>query len=344
MKNYIDNIQNLNKKQFVKLLSSYDDELKNYAALKARKISNERFGKKIYIRGIIEFSNICKNDCLYCGIRCSNSNVKRFRLTEEEIMNCCGNGYNLGLRTFVLQGGEDPYYDDDRMENIVSKIKRKYPDCAITLSLGERSRESYERLKNAGADRYLLRHETADPEHYSKLHPENMKLATRMECLKNLKSLGYQSGCGMMVGSPYQTIENIAEDFLFLKNYQPEMVGIGPFLPQKDTPFKDMPAGSSDFTLFLISLIRLLLPDSLIPATTALGSAKRNGRIEGILAGANVIMPNLSPEDTKKKYLLYDGKDSINDEAFYVIENLKRHLDEIGYEIDFGRGDYRKHQ
>lgn len=340
MKEYIDNIQKLKKEQLVKLLSSYDEELYTYAAAKARALTENIFGKRIYVRGLIEFTNICRNDCFYCGIRCSNRKVERFRMSREEILSCCEHGYGLGIRTFVLQGGEDPYFTDEILESIVKEIKDRYPECALTLSVGERSRDSYERLKTAGVDRYLLRHETADKEHYSRLHPEEMSLSTRMECLKNLKELGYQTGCGMMVGSPYQKAEHLAEDLIFIREFKPEMVGIGPFLPQKDTPFADRMEGSAEFTLFLISLIRLMLPDVLLPATTALGSAKKNGRIEGILAGANVIMPNLSPVGNREKYLLYDGKASFQDDAEQVLDGLKKELKRIGYEIDPGRGDY----
>lgn len=340
MKEYIDKISKLNKEEFVELLTNYTENDRIYAEEKARALTEERFGKKIYIRGLIEFTNYCRNNCLYCGIRYGNKSLERFRLTIKEIMDCCARGYNLGFRTLVLQGGEDPYFTVDMLENIVSEIHGNYPDCAITLSLGELPYESYKRLYDAGANRYLLRHETADPEHYEKLHPGNMSFEKRMKCLKDLKAIGYQTGCGIMVGSPFQTPATIAEDLLFMRAFKPEMVGIGPFLPQSCTPFKDETAGSVELTLFLISLIRLILPDVLLPSTTALGSAAKDGRIRGIMAGANVYMPNLSLEEHREKYLLYDNKAGLADEAGYVIEQLRMKLGKHGYVIVTDRGDY----
>ena len=339
-KKYIDNIGQLNKAELAELLANFTEEDRLYAESEARRVTEERFGRKIYIRGLIEFTNICHNDCLYCGIRCSNKCVERFRLSDDEIMACCENGYRLGFRTFVLQGGEDGFYDDDKMCKLIARIREAYPDCAITLSIGERSRESYQRMYDAGADRYLLRHETANAEHYAKLHPAVMSYDNRMRCLKDLHEIGYQTGCGFMVGSPYQTAETLAEDLLFIREFKPEMVGIGPFLPQSGTPFGEFQAGSVDMTVFLISLIRLMLPDVLLPATTALGSAEDDGRIRGILAGANVYMPNLSPEENRSKYLLYDNKAGLKDEASYVLEQLDIKLKKLGYSIAVTRGDY----
>lgn len=311
-------------------------ELLRELAVKKRQ---EVYGKAVYIRGLIEFSNICKNDCLYCGIRCGNANIQRYRLSEDEILSCCHNGYRMGFRTFVLQGGEDPYFTDDVLISLIQRIKTSYPDCAVTLSVGERSRESYRRLREAGADRYLLRHETADSAHYRSLHPKNLSLKSRMECLKNLKELGFQTGCGFMVGSPNQTVEHIVKDLLFIKEFQPEMVGIGPFIPQKDTPFGGKPAGSVELTTYLLSIIRLMLPNVLLPATTALGSLQSGGRELGILAGANVVMPNLSPVAARDKYTLYDNKLSIGAEAAEGLEALKLSMKNIGYEIVTARGD-----
>ncbi|MDO4482590.1 MAG: [FeFe] hydrogenase H-cluster radical SAM maturase HydE, partial [Bacillota bacterium] len=296
---------------------------------------------KVYFRGIIEFTNICKNDCLYCGIRKSNPEQIRYRLTKEDILSCCREGYDLGYRTFVLQGGEDGFYSDDIIADIISDIRAAYPECAITLSIGEKSRESYEKFFNAGADRYLLRHETANPVHYSQLHPAELSLKNRIDCLKNLKEIGYQTGCGMMVGSPYQTIDNLAEDMIFLGEFKPQMVGMGPFIPHKDTPFRDFPPGSADLTLFLLSLVRLMLPRTLLPATTALGTLREDGRLKGILSGCNVIMPNLSPMSVRKKYLLYDNKAGTDVSPEESLNMLKQQVKKIGYEMSSERGDYK---
>lgn len=341
-------IQKLNQKkrldahEWQQLFDSYTEEDREFAAGMARTIVVKKFGKKIFFRGIVEFTNICKNDCLYCGIRKSNCNVNRYRLTTEEIMACCEAGYANGFRTFVLQGGEDAWFTDARMSEIISKIRKTYPDCAITLSLGERSRESYEKLFEAGADRYLLRHETADAAHYEKLHPENLKLSNRMRCLRDLKEIGYQTGCGIMVGSPGQTSATLAKDMLFMEEFQPEMIGVGPFLPHKDTPFKDEEKGSVSLTLFILALCRIMLPDVLLPSTTALGTANSGGRKQGVLHGCNVIMPNLSPDDVRKNYMLYDNKAGTNLTAKEGIRIVQNEMEEIGYEMVIGRGDFGK--
>ena len=313
-----------------------------YLFKKARQIRHEIYGKDVYIRGLIEISNYCKNDCLYCGIRRSNKLADRYRLTKEEILECCLTGYDLGFRTFVMQGGEDPYYTDDIMCDIIKSIKSQFPDCAVTLSLGEKPYESYKALKEAGADRYLLRHETANSCHYSSLHPTELTLENRKECLFNLKKLGFQVGSGFMVGSPGQTNENLAEDMLFLKELNPQMVGIGPFIPHKDTPFAQEPAGSAEKTLIMIALTRLMLPNALLPSTTALGTLLPDGRERGILSGANVVMPNLSPKSVREKYMLYDNKISTGDEAAESKLNLEKKFKAIGYEIVVARGDYIK--
>ena len=331
----------LSHDEWVKLIKEYDESDRAYAAELARGISQEMFGKDIYIRGIVEFSNICKNDCLYCGIRRSNGNVSRYRLTAEEILQCCVVGYGYGFRTFVLQSGEDAFYDREMLCGIVSEIKKRHSDCAVTLSLGEKSREDYEALFNAGADRYLLRHETADEEHYKKLHPTEMSWKNRMECLSDLKEIGYQTGCGMMIGSPYQTAECLAEDMEFMCGFKPEMIGIGPFLPHKDTPFRSCPQGSYELTLFLLSICRIMLPDVLLPATTALGTINPKGREQGVLSGANVIMPNLSPVAVRKKYMLYDNKICTGDESAQCRACLERRMESIGYKIKISRGDHR---
>lgn len=306
----------------------------------ARNVAREVFGNRIYKRGLIEFSSYCKNDCYYCGIRKSNQKAERYRLTKEQILSCCENGYALGFRTFVLQGGEDPYYNDDRMVDIVSEIREKYPDCAITLSLGERSYESYKRLYEAGANRYLLRHETADTEHYRYLHPAEMSLENRKECLWNLKDIGYQVGTGFMVGAPGQTEETLQKDIAFIRELQPHMIGIGPYVSHKDTPFAGEKNGTLERTLELLAIFRIMFPHALIPATTSLGTIHPRGREMGILAGANVVMPNLSPVDVRKKYLLYDNKICTGEEAAECKQCLERRMESIGYQLVEDRGDY----
>lgn len=330
----------LTETEYKELLELHTDkEIEEYGFELARKRQKETFGNEVYTRGLIEISNYCKNDCIYCGIRRSNQNAERYRLSEEEILSCCESGYALGFRTFVLQGGEDGYYTDDLLEDLLHKIKAAYPDCAITLSLGERSRESYERLYTAGADRYLLRHETANEAHYGKLHPAEMSLKNRKQCLYTLKEIGYQVGCGIMVGSPYQTIDNLVEDLAFMKTFNPHMVGIGPFIPQKDTPFGEMEPGSLEMTLFLLAIIRLMLPKVLLPATTALGTIHSRGRELGILAGGNVVMPNLSPVKVRKKYALYDNKICTGEEAAECRGCLGNRMESIGYKLVVSRGD-----
>lgn len=308
----------------------------------AAELRNKIYGKQVYIRGLIEFTNYCKNDCFYCGIRRSNSNAQRYRLSADEILECAKNGYELGFRTFVLQGGEDAYYSDEVLCGIVSKIKSAYPDCAVTLSVGERSLESYKKLRLAGADRYLLRHETANKLHYEKLHPPQMSFDNRIKCLYDLKSLGYQVGAGFMVGSPFQTEKMLADEMIFLRELNPDMVGIGPFVPHCSTPFANMLGGSADLTLFMLSLIRLTLPFVLLPATTALGTIDPLGREKGINAGANVLMPNLSPVGVRKKYMLYDNKICTGDEAAQCIKCLKRRIESTGCKIVTSRGDVKK--
>ncbi|MBQ1329632.1 MAG: [Mogibacterium sp.] len=311
-----------------------------YISEKARKVREAYYGKDIYLRGLIEISNICRNNCYYCGIRSGNTNCERYRLSKEQILSCCDIGYELGFRTFVMQGGEDPFYTDELIVSIISDIKKKYPDCAVTLSLGEFEKESYQKFFDAGADRYLLRHETADKAHYEMLHPAEMSFEHRMQCLRDLKEIGYQVGCGMMVGSPYQTTEHLVEDLRFLQEFRPEMVGIGPFIPHHDTQFADHPAGTVDMTLRLLSVIRLILPDVLLPATTALGTIDPRGREKGILAGANVVMPNLSPSDVRGKYLLYDNKICTGDEAAECIRCMAMRIASVGYETVVARGDH----
>lgn len=334
--------QVLNKEDFIRLIENHTPDTDEYLFQKADRLRQENYGNEIYIRGLIELTNYCKNDCIYCGIRRSNRNAQRYRLEPEDIMECCRTGYELGFRTFVLQGGEDGWYTDEKVCQILTAIKKDYPDCAVTLSLGERSRESYQAWFDAGADRYLLRHETATPEHYAKLHPPELSLARRMECLHNLKEIGYQTGCGFMVGSPFQTAHHLAQDLLYIHELQPQMVGIGPFIPHHDTPFAKKPAGTVEDTLFYLAIIRLMLPKVLLPATTALGTIDPKGREKGVHAGANVIMPNLSPLSVRKKYMLYDNKISTGEEAAESVALLKQRMEAIGCQVIIGRGDYKK--
>lgn len=330
----------LEHNEWVALIDTFSEKDRAYAASLAQSITNKHFGNKIFFRGIIEFSNICRNDCYYCGIRRSNCRLSRYRLTDEEILLCCHEGYRLGYRTFVLQSGEDGYYTDERLVRLISDIKERYPVCAVTLSIGERSRRSYETLFAAGADRYLLRHETADAKHYAKLHPEEMSFEHRINCLWQLKEIGYQTGCGMMVGTPYQTPETLAKDMELICEFQPAMVGIGPFIPHKDTPFAGKKAGSQNLTLFLLSLTRIMLPKVMLPSTTALGTVASEGRINGVLAGCNVVMPNLSPLSVRKKYMLYDNKTGTDTDAQTGLMQLKRQMESIGREVVTGRGDH----
>ena len=344
MKSIIDKLAgtgDLTNEEFRLLLGAMSESDTEYLYAAARTVREREYGRDVYLRGLIEFTNYCKNNCYYCGIRCGNPNAERYRLSDEQILGCCAQGYELGFRTFVLQGGEDPYYTDERMVPLVSEIRRRFPDCAITLSIGERSRESYQALFDAGADRYLLRHETANEQHYAVLHPPELSIRHRKKCLFTLREIGYQVGAGMMVGAPGQTTDYLIEDLRFLQEFRPHMIGIGPFLPHKDTPFKNEPQGSYSLTLRLLSILRLLFPKVLLPATTALGTIHPQGRENGILAGANVIMPNLSPTSVRGKYLLYDGKICTGDEAAECHGCMERRMERIGYRVVVSRGDAR---
>ena len=325
---------------FTALLTDLSPEDGEYLYERAREVRHRVYGRDVYLRGLIEFTNYCKNDCYYCGIRKSNCNAQRYRLTDEQILDCCEQGHALGFRTFVLQGGEDPYFTTDRMVSIIRQIKDAYPDCALTLSIGERSRADYAAFRQAGADRYLLRHETANAAHYRILHPEPLSLSNRIACLESLKELGFQTGCGFMVGSPGQTVETLAEDLLLIRRLNPQMVGIGPFIPHGDTPFHDQPTGGLELTLFLLSLIRIQQKQVLLPATTALGTIDPKGRELGILAGANVVMPNLSPVMVRKKYSLYDNKICTGEESAQCRSCLQKRMESIGYTLVTARGDY----
>lgn len=332
----------LTKEEFIQLISGRTPELSQYLFENARRVREKIYGKDIYIRGLIELTNYCKNDCYYCGIRKSNSNVSRYRLSKEQVLQCCRQGYDLGFRTFVLQGGEDPYYHEKRMVDILRTIKQSYPDCAITLSLGENSYQTYAAYREAGADRYLLRHETANPMHYAQLHPDSLTAENRKRCLFDLKRLGFQVGSGFMVGSPYQRAEHLAEDLLFLAELNPHMVGIGPFISHHETPFAKEKNGTLELTLFMLAILRLMFPSLLIPSTTALGTIDPFGREQGILSGANVVMPNLSPLDVREKYMIYDNKIATGLEASEYLDMLKEQMRKIGYEVVVARGDYKQ--
>ena len=344
MKHLIDRLaaeRNLNDEELLALITMEDGEADRYLALRAAAVRDRVYGKEVFIRGLIEFTNYCRNDCNYCGIRRSNRNCSRYRLTQEQILGCCEAGYDLGFRTFVLQGGEDPWFTRDRITELVRAIKGKFPDCALTLSVGEKDRETYQEWFDAGADRYLLRHETADQDHYTLLHPKELSLENRMRCLQDLKDIGYQTGCGFMVGSPGQTPEMILRDLRFIQEFRPQMVGIGPFIPHKDTMYRDENAGSAALTLRLLAILRLMLPDVLLPATTALGTVLGDGRQQGMLHGCNVVMPNLSPEDVRQKYALYDNKLNFGAEAAESVQLLKASMAAIGHQVVTDRGDWK---
>lgn len=325
---------------YAQLIAGYSPALAEEAAQLARAARRAVYGDRVFIRGLIEISNVCANDCYYCGIRRSNANCQRYTLTAEQILACCEEGHALGFRTFVLQGGESQAYPLDALCNLVRSIKASYPDCAVTLSLGEYPDEAYRAMRDAGADRYLLRHETANRAHYASLHPSGMAYENRMRCLHTLKALGFQTGCGFMVGTPGQTAKMLAEDLVFIQDFAPEMCGIGPFIPHRDTPLGHEPAGSVGLTLFLLSLLRLMHPNLLLPATTALGTLASDGREQGILAGANVVMPNLSPPAERAKYSLYDNKLHSGAESAQNLMELEHSIKSAGCEIVFHRGDH----
>lgn len=332
--------RNLSDGELFALLNT--DEFDALLASEADKVRRVNYGDEVYIRGLIEFTNYCKNNCYYCGIRAGNAKVDRYRLSKEEILACCAEGYSLGFRTFVLQGGEDPYYTDDIICDIVSDIRKGFPDCAITLSIGEKERESYQKYYDAGANRYLLRHETADEEHYKKLHPDSMSLENRKRCLFDLKEIGYQVGSGLMVGSPYQTTENLISDLRFLQQLMPDMIGIGPYITHAQTPFYDKESGGMKKTLRMLSILRLMFPYALLPSTTALGTIHPQGRELGLKSGANVVMPNLSPVSVRKLYELYENKICTGDEAAQCRGCLENRVRSVGYRIVTAIGDVNR--
>lgn len=344
MKQRIDRLEamrDLPDGELLALITMDDPEGDRYLAQRAEAVRRRVYGDRVFIRGLIEFTNYCKNDCHYCGIRRSNRNCQRYRLTREEILACCRAGYDLGFRTFVLQGGEDAWYTPERIEELVRAIKERFPDCALTLSVGEKDRRTYQAWFDAGADRYLLRHETADPDHYALLHPKELSLENRLRCLRDLKDIGYQTGCGFMVGSPGQTPEMILRDLRFIQELKPQMVGIGPFIPHQDTAYRSEPAGSPALTLRLLAILRLMLPEVLLPATTALGTVLGDGRQQGMRHGCNVVMPNLSPSEVRRKYALYDNKISFGEEAAESVALLKASMAAIGYRVVTDRGDWK---
>ena len=340
--NKLEKNRTLTLEEYERLIIGRNEEYARILAEKALRAKQSVYGNSVFIRGLVEISNYCKNNCIYCGIRRDNKACERYRLTKEQILSCCDEGYPLGFRTFVLQGGEDPYFTDERICEIVAEIKNRYPDCAVTLSLGEKSRESYQKMFDSGADRYLLRHETADKEHYEKLHPSDLSFDNRMECLQSLKEIGFQTGCGFMVGSPFQTARTLAKDLKFVEQFKPQMCGIGPFIPHRETPFAAERAGSVELTCYLLSIVRLISPSILLPSTTALGTADPIGREKGILSGANVVMPNLSPASVKGKYELYNNKLTGGAEAAENKAELERRMKSIGCEIVTDRGDFKK--
>lgn len=342
MKKLIDKLkieQALTKEEWIRLFDHRDEEVDEYLFKQARDAIKSTYKNEIYVRGLIEFTNYCKNDCYYCGIRRGNRNVTRYRLTKEQILACCRAGYETGYRTFVLQGGEDPYYTDERIIDIIRSISNAFSDCTITLSIGEKPYESYKAYFEAGARRYLLRHETYLEDHYNMLHPSVLTAKERQECLYNLRKIGYQTGTGFMVGSPYQTSENLAEDMLFIKKLNPQMVGIGPFISHKQTPFKDMPSGSLKQTLFMIGVLRLMIPGLLIPSTTALGTIDKDGRILGIRCGANVIMQNVTPKEARINYTLYDNKARAGDVDMGETNPIFKEIAAAGYHVSVSQGD-----
>ena len=334
--------RNLSDGELKELLDSKESDQSLFAAADRKR--REIYGDEVYLRGLIEFTNHCRNNCYYCGIRCGNKSAERYRLGKEDILACCDEGYRLGFRTFVLQGGEDPFFTDDKICDIVYAIRSRFPDCAITLSVGEKSKESYKSFFDAGANRYLLRHETASEEHYRRLHPENMSLANRKRCLFDLKEIGYQVGSGFMVGSPYQTTDNLIEDLRFLQSLKPDMIGIGPYITHEQTPFSSFTNGGVELTLRLISVLRLMFPFALIPSTTALGTLHPQGRELGLKAGANVVMPNLSPVEVRKLYSLYENKICTGEEAAQCRGCLERRISEAGYKAVSAIGNVKKEQ
>lgn len=342
MQNLIDRLfqgERLTRAAFQALVRCEDQDALELLFQRAKERTEEVFGNHVYIRGLVEISSYCKQDCFYCGLRCSNQKAQRYRLSPDEILATCEKGYEMGFRTFVLQGGEDDYYTDEAMCELIREICLSCPGSAVTLSLGEKRKQSYEAFRKAGASRYLLRHETATAEHFSRLHPPGQRLETRMEALATLKDLGFQVGAGFMVGAPFQTPEHMAENLYFLQEFRPHMVGIGPFIPHQDTPFGKYPAGDSSQTVKMIAITRGILPGALIPATTALATLSKDARMRALQGGANVVMPNLSPNEVRVKYNLYNNKLSTGTESAQMLVALREELERYGRKMDLSRGD-----
>lgn len=325
------------REELIFLLNNLNEAYTKYLLKKSNDVRKQNYGDVVYLRGIIEFTNHCKRNCLYCGIRRDNKSTDRYRLTKEEILECATLGNKLGYKTFVLQGGEDPYFTDEKMIDIIKLLKERFPQNAITLSLGERSYESYKSMYEAGADRYLLRHETASKELYEALHPDG-NFENRIKCLKDLKEIGYQVGAGFLVGLPDSNVYDMVENLLFIKELEPAMCGIGPFIPQKDTSLSKEKQGTVEETIIYLALIRLLVPDILLPSTTALGTIDPLGREKGLKAGANVVMPNLSPVSVREKYALYDGKICTGDEAAECRNCIERKIVNAGFRVEITAG------
>lgn len=339
----LDKNGDLPENDLLAILDQIDRASYEYLREKADRKRKLHYEDRVFMRGLIEFTNFCAQDCSYCGIRASNIKADRYRLTQEEILSCCTEGYRLGYRTYVLQGGEDPWFTDEKLCAIIEEIKTRFPDSAITLSVGERSRESYQRLFDAGADRYLLRHETASKRLYERLHP-GMSFKNRMDCLKNLKEIGFQVGAGFMVGLPDQTNSDLVMDLKFLHDFNPHMIGIGPFIPHSDTPLGGSDGGTVEKTLVMVALTRLMVPGALMPATTAMGTLDSLGREKAIKAGANVVMPNLSPTDVRTKYEIYENKICTGDEAAHCRVCIEKRIEGAGYTVDMSKGDHHEHK
>lgn len=328
----------LSKEEIVKLLGEDKWEEALFAA--ADKVRHDYVGDEVHLRGLIEFSNICKNNCLYCGLRCDNQIVKRYRMSPDEIVSLATRAVKeYGFKTIVMQSGEDLWFTPERLQPIIAAIKKL--DVAITLSIGEKSFAEYEAYKKAGADRYLIRIETTDKDLYHRLNP-NMHWEERKRCLLDLGRLDYEVGSGIMVGLPGQSLESIAEDLLFFKELKIDMAGIGPFIPHPDTPLKDEKGKEFHLSLRTMALMRLLLPDINIPATTAMETLHPDGRIIALKCGANVIMPNVTEGEYRQLYQLYPGKAGVNETPLHSKTSIGAKIEAIGRKIGTGYGNHQK--
>ncbi len=311
---------NLTKNEIIGLLSNKDIDIELFSA--ADEVRKKYVGDEVHLRALIEFSNYCRCSCLYCGIRCDNRLVERYRLSKDQILSLSKIAVDFGYKTIVLQSGEDIYYSADYLSQIIKKIKEN--DVAVTLSIGERPAEEYKILKEAGADRFLLRIETTDIELYKKMHPK-ASIENRKRCLYDLKNLGYETGSGCLVGLPNQSIESLADDILFFKELDADMIGIGPLIPHENTPLKNVNSGDFNLALKVMALTRLLLPDINIPATTAMETLNPNGRLIALQSGANVVMPNVTFDEYKSKYEIYPDKAKVDyNELLTVLNKIGR--------------------